>query len=124
MPKAHVQTVGNPDIKGVPNTLWPAVARAVSPASRFIYIEDQYFWSLHLVKELIAAAKRVQHDGRRPHSYQIEAWDHMAVHLAESETTKSFRYMFTAPAPGTLALDHRGSLERRPACADSVQRRA
>jgi phosphatidylserine/phosphatidylglycerophosphate/cardiolipin synthase-like enzyme len=53
-----VQTVGNPDIKGTPDTLWPAVRRAIQQASRYIYVEDQYFWSLDLVKELAAAAKR------------------------------------------------------------------
>lgn len=56
-----VQTVGNPDIKNVPDTLWPAVKRAIQEAKRFIYIEDQYFWSLDLVKELLDASKRLKH---------------------------------------------------------------
>lgn len=56
-----VQTVGNPDIKNVSDTLWPAVRSAIQKATRFIYIEEQYFWSLELVKELVDASKRVKH---------------------------------------------------------------
>lgn len=57
-----VQTVGNPDLtKRIPNTLWPAVRHAIQHATRFIYIEDQYFWSMDLVFELLKAAKRVKH---------------------------------------------------------------
>jgi len=56
-----VQTVGNPTLaKTIPNTLWPAVQRAIRKASKFIYIEDQYFWSLELVAELVEASKRVR----------------------------------------------------------------
>ncbi|MEZ4301411.1 MAG: phospholipase D-like domain-containing protein [Polyangiaceae bacterium] len=57
-----VQTVGNPTIaKSTPNTLWPAVKEAIARAERFIYIEDQYFWSLDLVDELVRASKRLRH---------------------------------------------------------------
>jgi phosphatidylserine/phosphatidylglycerophosphate/cardiolipin synthase-like enzyme len=56
-----VQTVGNPDTKGVPDTLWPAVQAAIQKATQFIYIEEQYFWSLELVKELVDASKHVKH---------------------------------------------------------------
>jgi phosphatidylserine/phosphatidylglycerophosphate/cardiolipin synthase-like enzyme len=56
------QTVGNPELKSrVPNTLWPAVRHAVREASRFIYLEDQYFMSLDLVRELVHAARRLAH---------------------------------------------------------------
>lgn len=56
-----MQTVGNPDIGGVPNTVWPAVLHGIQRASRYIYIEDQYFWSYDLVHALIEASKRVKH---------------------------------------------------------------
>jgi len=56
-----MQTVGNPDIVGVPNTVWPAVLRGIRRASRYIYIEDQYFWSYDLIHALIEASTRVKH---------------------------------------------------------------
>ncbi len=57
-----VQTVGNPTIaKTASSSLWPAVQEAIARATSFIYIEDQYFWSLDLVDELIKASKRVRH---------------------------------------------------------------
>lgn len=57
-----VQTVGNPTIaKTISSTLWPAVQEAIGQAKRFIYIEDQYFWSLDLVDELLKASKRLRH---------------------------------------------------------------
>ncbi|MBK8259605.1 MAG: phosphatidylserine/phosphatidylglycerophosphate/cardiolipin synthase family protein [Polyangiaceae bacterium] len=53
-----IQTVGNPDIKKfTSNTLWPTIQRAVESATSFIYVEDQYFWSLDLVDALVRAAK-------------------------------------------------------------------
>jgi phosphatidylserine/phosphatidylglycerophosphate/cardiolipin synthase-like enzyme len=55
-----MQTVGNPDIKGVPNTIWMAVDHALKHATRHIYVEDQYFWSLDLVDALVEASKRVR----------------------------------------------------------------
>jgi phosphatidylserine/phosphatidylglycerophosphate/cardiolipin synthase-like enzyme len=57
------QTVGNPDLRypRVPNTLWDAVQSAVKRASRFIYIEDQYFMSVDLVRALVEASTRVAH---------------------------------------------------------------
>lgn len=56
-----VQTVGNPTLtSSIPNTLWPAVKHALRQAKKFIYLEDQYFWSLELVEELVHAAKRVR----------------------------------------------------------------
>lgn len=56
------QTVGNPKIsKSVPNTLWPAVREAIARASSFVYMEDQYFWSLDLVDALIEASARLRH---------------------------------------------------------------
>jgi phosphatidylserine/phosphatidylglycerophosphate/cardiolipin synthase-like enzyme len=57
------QTVGNPDTyaRGVKDTLWPALRAAIRTASNFIYMEDQYFWSLDLVKELVDASKRLKH---------------------------------------------------------------
>ncbi|MEZ4295387.1 MAG: phospholipase D-like domain-containing protein [Polyangiaceae bacterium] len=57
-----VQTVGNPDIaKSTTSTLWPAVKEAIARAGQFIYMEDQYFWSLDLVDELVRASKRLRH---------------------------------------------------------------
>jgi phosphatidylserine/phosphatidylglycerophosphate/cardiolipin synthase-like enzyme len=55
-----MQTVGNPDISGIPNTVWPAVLRGIHRASKCIYIEDQYFWSLDLIHALIDASTRVK----------------------------------------------------------------
>lgn len=56
-----MQTVGNPDVVGVPNTVWSAVLRGIRRASRYIYIEDQYFWSYDLIYALIEASARVKH---------------------------------------------------------------
>ncbi|MBK8259603.1 MAG: hypothetical protein IPK82_43975 [Polyangiaceae bacterium] len=57
-----VQTVGNPGLaKTTDHTLWPAVKYAIRSASKFIYMEDQFFWSLDLVDELVEASKRLQH---------------------------------------------------------------
>jgi phosphatidylserine/phosphatidylglycerophosphate/cardiolipin synthase-like enzyme len=57
-----LQTVGNPDLKPlVESSLWPAIRHAVQRAQRFIYIEDQYFWSLDLVEELVRASERLRH---------------------------------------------------------------
>lgn len=57
-----LQTVGNPELKRfVSSTLWPGIQRAIQQAKRFIYLEDQYFWSLDLVEELVRAAEHVQH---------------------------------------------------------------
>jgi len=57
-----VQTIGNPVIeKSVSSTLWPALKRAIGLAKSFIYMEDQYFWSLDLVAALVDAAKRLRH---------------------------------------------------------------
>jgi superfamily II DNA or RNA helicase len=36
-------------------------------------------------------------DPRRPHSYQLEAWDRLAAHLAESESTRTFRGLLVMP---------------------------
>ncbi len=59
---AVVQTVGNPDLKPiVANTLWPSIQKAIRRAKRFIYLEDQYFWSFDLARELVEAARRVRH---------------------------------------------------------------
>jgi phosphatidylserine/phosphatidylglycerophosphate/cardiolipin synthase-like enzyme len=54
------QTVGNPDIAEL-STLWKGVRRGIRRAKRFIYLEDQYFWSLDLVKELVDASARLEH---------------------------------------------------------------
>ncbi len=70
-----VQTVGNPELTGsTPNTLWRSVKRAVGAASRFIYLEDQYFWSLDLVKELVDASKRVKHITILLPAAQVTEW--------------------------------------------------
>jgi superfamily II DNA or RNA helicase len=36
-------------------------------------------------------------DPRRPHSYQVEAWDRLSAHLAESESTGRFRGLLVMP---------------------------
>lgn len=36
-------------------------------------------------------------DPRRPHSYQLEAWDRLGAHLAESESTGIFRGLLVMP---------------------------
>jgi superfamily II DNA or RNA helicase len=36
-------------------------------------------------------------DPRRPHSYQLEAWDRLSAHLAESESTGRFRGLLVMP---------------------------
>ncbi|MFO0758615.1 MAG: phospholipase D-like domain-containing protein [Byssovorax sp.] len=56
------QTVGNPDLtSSVNNDLWPSLEEALGRATRFIYMEDQYFWSLDLVDALVKAAKTVRY---------------------------------------------------------------
>jgi phosphatidylserine/phosphatidylglycerophosphate/cardiolipin synthase-like enzyme len=56
-----VQTIGNPDITGVSSNLWTGIQHALLRAKRFVYIEDQYFWSLDLVQAIVDASKHVKH---------------------------------------------------------------
>lgn len=64
---AHVapcQSVGNPAIqamRGQHSDIWPAIRRAIQGARRFIYIEDQYFWSLEAARELASVLHRIAH---------------------------------------------------------------
>src|SRR6185437_6142677 len=55
------QTVGNPKLSMQDNTAWPQVRRAIRQARRFIYMEDQYFWSEEAAEELGDAAERLAH---------------------------------------------------------------
>ncbi|WP_437540811.1 phospholipase D-like domain-containing protein [Sorangium sp. So ce367] len=52
------QTIGNPDIAQLPDQhsdAWEYIRHAIRRAQRFIYIEDQYFWSLAAVDVLVEA---------------------------------------------------------------------
>lgn len=51
------QTVGNPKITA-PSDLWPQVLKAIGRAKKFIYMQDQYFWSLKAARALHAAVER------------------------------------------------------------------
>lgn len=55
-------TVGNPDLaKLQDNTAWPMVRHGIQQAKRFIYIEDQYLWSVDAAEELGGAIARLSH---------------------------------------------------------------
>ncbi|MFO0757232.1 MAG: phospholipase D-like domain-containing protein [Byssovorax sp.] len=64
-PHHHVKvahTVGNPELaKLQDNGAWPMVRHAIRQAKKFIYMEDQYLWSLDAAEELGKAAYRVSH---------------------------------------------------------------
>jgi phosphatidylserine/phosphatidylglycerophosphate/cardiolipin synthase-like enzyme len=53
-------TVGNPDLaKKQDNGAWPNVRKALKEAKKFIYMEDQYLFSIEAVEELGQAAHRI-----------------------------------------------------------------
>ena len=60
------QTIGNPEIEAIESPpqrsdIWPEIRTAIRAARRFIYIEDQYFWSEDAARELGAALSRIAH---------------------------------------------------------------
>jgi phosphatidylserine/phosphatidylglycerophosphate/cardiolipin synthase-like enzyme len=60
------QTIGNPRLKvaGRPNaksTAWTFLKHAIGQARRFIYVEDQYLWSLEAARELAKALPAIEH---------------------------------------------------------------
>lgn len=59
------QTVGNPSLAstGAPTAMtdaWKLIRHAIQNAKKFIYIEDQYFWSKTAAAELAAALPNIQ----------------------------------------------------------------
>jgi phosphatidylserine/phosphatidylglycerophosphate/cardiolipin synthase-like enzyme len=53
-------TVGNPELaKLQDNGAWPNVRKALREAKKFIYMEDQYLFSIEAVEELGQAAQRI-----------------------------------------------------------------
>jgi len=56
------QTVGNPELAKVQgNGVWPIVRHGIRNAKKFIYVEDQYLWSVDAAEELGRAAGRLWH---------------------------------------------------------------
>lgn len=57
------QTIGNPHIAGDgwTSNAWSMIHAAIGRAQRFIYLEDQYFWSEDAVQALAGALPRLAH---------------------------------------------------------------
>jgi phosphatidylserine/phosphatidylglycerophosphate/cardiolipin synthase-like enzyme len=60
------QTVGNPtlaatNVATAQSDAWNLVRSAIGNARKFIYIEDQYFWSEDAARELAKALPKIQH---------------------------------------------------------------
>jgi phosphatidylserine/phosphatidylglycerophosphate/cardiolipin synthase-like enzyme len=57
------QTVGNPRLveEGVQNGVASAIVHAIRTARSFIYVEDQYFWSVQAGEAILDAAENVKH---------------------------------------------------------------
>ncbi len=78
-----VQTVGNPSIARLSSQytdVWPAISRALRRARHFVYLEDQYFWSLDAARELADALEHIAHltillpNGEGASSGAAETW--------------------------------------------------
>lgn len=89
-----VQTVGNPAIARLSSEytdLWPSIAHALRRARHFVYLEDQYFWSLEAARELADALEHIAHltillpHGVAASSHAAEAWAEQVTHDVVSE---------------------------------------
>lgn len=83
-----VQTVGNPAIARLSSEytdLWPSIAHALRRARHFVYLEDQYFWSLDAARELADALEHIAHltillpHGEAASSHAAETWAEQAT---------------------------------------------
>lgn len=54
------QTVGNPSIK-YPSDGFDMLSHCIQNTKKFIYMQDQYFWSIDAVDELRAVLSRIEH---------------------------------------------------------------